>query len=110
MSGLVIGAMLFAYGAMLALCQGLERHFKQVWGRPCLLWQRLALRGMGWAALLVSLLLCAQAWGWAMGPVAWLGLLSLSGLALVMLLPYWPRSATALGLAAPLWAVVRLLG
>ncbi len=48
------------------------------------------------------MLVSAAAWGWAMGPVGWFGLISLAGLALVFLLPYWPRFATALAaLATP---------
>ncbi|ATP51139.1 MULTISPECIES: DUF3325 domain-containing protein [unclassified Pseudomonas] len=105
----VTGGMLFAYVGMLALCQGLERHYKHVWNRPCPRGLRLGLRGAGWLALLVSLLLCAQAWGWAMGPVAWFGALSLAGMLLVMLLPYWPRLAVGLSAAVPVWGVMLLL-
>ncbi|ATP44152.1 iron uptake protein [Pseudomonas putida] len=105
----VTGGVLFAYAGMLALCQGLERHYKHVWNRPCPRGLRLGLRGVGWLALLVSLLLCAQAWGWAMGPVAWFGSLSLAGMLLVMLLPYWPRLAVGLSAAVPVWGVMLLL-
>jgi len=105
----VTGGVLFAYAGMLALCQGLERHYKHVWNRPCPRGLRLGLRGVGWLALLVSLLLCAQAWGWAMGPVAWFGVLSLAGLLLVMLLPYWPRMAMGLVAAVPVWGLVSLI-
>lgn len=105
----VIGGSLFAYAGMLGLCQGLERHYKQVWQRPCPRSLRLALRGLGWAGLVVSLLLCAQAWGWAMGPVAWFGVISLAAVVLVMLLPYWPRVAVWLVAAVPLWGVLQAL-
>jgi len=54
-------------------------------------------------ALVLSLVLCAQAWGWAMGPVAWFAVMSLAGLVLVMLLPYWPRIAVALVGLLPAW-------
>ena len=100
------GGVVFAYIGMLGLCQGLERHYKQVWQRACPRALRVGLRGMGWLALLASLLLCAQAWGWAMGPVAWLGVMSLSGMLLVMLLPYWPRLAVGLATAVPVWGVM----
>jgi hypothetical protein len=70
---------------------------------------RIGLRSAGWLALLASLVLCAQAWGWAMGPVAWFGVLSLAGLLLVMLLPYWPRMAMGLVAAVPVWGLVSLI-
>lgn len=42
-----------------------------------------------------------------MGPVGWLGLMSLSGFVLLMLLPYRPRLAVWLALYfAPAWAVI----
>jgi len=47
--------------------------------------------------------LCAQAWGWAMGPVAWFAVMSLAGLVLVLLLPYWPRLAVGLVGLLPAW-------
>lgn len=102
---LVIGALLFAYVGMLSLCLGLERHYKQVWGKLGPWWLCSSLRAAGWLALVVSLLLCAAAWGWAMGPVAWLGVLSLAGLGLVMLLPYGPRLAVSLAALLPAWGV-----
>lgn len=103
MGMMFIGGLLFAYSGMLALCQGLERHYKQVWGKPCTVWQRRLLRAAGWAGLAASLGLCVVAWGWAMGPVGWFGAISLAGLLLVMLLPYLPRVAVWLGAAAGVW-------
>jgi len=105
----ITGAMLFAYAGMLGLCQGLERHYRQVWNRSCPRVLRFGLRSTGWLALLASLTLCAQAWGWAMGPVAWFGVLSLAGLVLVMLLAYRPRLAVGLVGALPVWALVQLV-
>ncbi|MCO7516388.1 DUF3325 domain-containing protein [Pseudomonas guariconensis] len=106
MMTMVMGGLLFAYAGMLGLCQGLERHYKQVWHRPCPRGLRLALRGLGWSSLLGSLLLCAGAWGWAMGPVAWFGAMSLAGMVLVMVLPYWPRVAVGLVMLVPVWGLV----
>lgn len=104
------GSLLLAYTSMLALCQGLERHYKQVWGKPPTLMLRRALRLAGWLLLIASLWASAQAWGWAMGPVGWFGLLSLSGLALALLLPYAPRLAVYWPLAGlPVWGAAYLL-
>ncbi|MFJ4155632.1 DUF3325 domain-containing protein [Pseudomonas sp. NPDC089752] len=104
---LVTGGVLFAYAGMLGLCQGLERHYKQVWSRACPPLLRVILRAAGWLALLVSLLLCAQAWGWGMGAVAWFAVMSLAGLGLVTLLPYWPRVAVGLAGLVPAWGVLQ---
>lgn len=109
MMTMFIGALLFAYTGMMGLCLGLERHYKQVCGKPGPLWLRRSLRAGGWLALAVSLFLCAAAWGWAMGPVAWFGALSLGGLVLVMLLAYGPRLAVALAALLPAWGLWSLL-
>jgi len=103
------GAVLFAYAGMLGLCLGLERHYKQVWHRSCPRLWRIGLRSTGWLALLASLALCAKAWGWAMGPVAWFGVLSLAGWVLVMLLSYWPRLAVGLVGALPGWGLMQVV-
>jgi len=108
MMGMTIGALLFAYAGMVGLCQGLERHYKQVWGRTCPQLLRRVLRGAGWAGLLVSLLLCGGVWGWAMGPVAWFGGISLAAVLLVLLLPYWPRSAVAVAGLLPVWGLAQV--
>ena len=103
-------ALALAYIGMLALCQGLERHYKQVWGKAPSARLRRVLRVGGWICLGLSLYFCGKAWGWAMGPVSWLGMLSLGGFGLLMLLPYRPRLAVWLPLGfVPLWAVIETL-
>lgn len=101
---------LLAYTGMLGLCMGLARHYQQVWQhapRPGLL---RSLRVGGWLALAASLGLSASFWGWAMGPVGWLGLVSLATLMLVLILPYAPRlSVTVAGVGWPLMAITTAL-
>ncbi|BAN50196.1 DUF3325 domain-containing protein [Metapseudomonas resinovorans] len=106
----LLAGLWLAYVGMLALCLGMERHFKQVWQRSPRPALRHGLRAGGWLALVLSLLASVAAWGWAMGPVGWFGLISLAGFGLVLLLPYRPRLAAGLPLfAMPLmllaWAV-----
>ena len=110
MLGHYIAAWAFAYIGMLALCQGLERHYKQVWNKPPSDGLRRALRGAGWLSLALSFYFCGLAWGWAMGPIGWFGMLSLSGFGLLMLLPYRPRLAVWLAfVCVPLWVLIRVL-
>jgi hypothetical protein len=104
---LIAGGALCAYAGMLGLCQGLQRHYKHVWHRDIPAALGNVLRGAGWLALLASLWLCAQAWGWAKGPVAWFAMISLAGLLLVVLLPYWPRLAVWLAGALPVWGLLQ---
>ena len=65
----LIAGMLLACSAMLSLCLGLERYYKQLrqlTPAPVVL---RTLRGTGWIALLASLACCIQAWGGPMGAV-----------------------------------------
>lgn len=87
MSLLLIVSLLLAFSAMFGLCLGLERHYKELRRRTPSVMTCRTLRSLGWLALAASFATCVQAWGWAMGPVGWLGLVSLAGLALVFLMP-----------------------
>lgn len=110
MSLMLSTGLLLAYSGMLGLCLGLERHYRQVWPRvpgPVL---RRVLRMGGWLALLGSFAASVAAWGWAMGPIGWCGLLSLAGLGLVLLLPYRAKGAVWAAVAGwPLLGAVALL-
>lgn len=90
----IVLSSLLAFGGMLTLCLGLERHFKQLLNSkpPRQLLQ--VLRMAGWLALAASLYTSTIAWGWAMGPVGWFGLVSISGLVLTLLSPFWKFSNT----------------
>lgn len=68
--------------------------------------ERAALRAAGGTCLLLALCLCAAVWSWPTAPIAWLGMLTAAGLALVVLLPYSRRAAGALAMAAPIAALV----
>lgn len=105
LSGFTAG-LLLAYTGMLGLCLGLERHYRQVWQRAPSPWLRRTLRIAGWLALALAFQACVLAWGSAMGPVGWFGLVSLTGFALVLLLPFAPRLAVWLPAGGGLlWAV-----
>jgi len=99
-----VAGLLLAYGGMVGLCQGMERNFKLVWKREPSPVLRHALRMTGAALLVGSFASCVWAWGWAMGPVGWLGAISLATLVLAWLLPYHARLAVVFPVAGiPLW-------
>ncbi|PQZ89373.1 MULTISPECIES: DUF3325 domain-containing protein [Pseudomonas] len=106
----LIASLLLAYCGMLGLCFGLERHYKHLGYRLPAKGLLRVWRSAGWLALAASLSGCVLAWGWAMGPVGWLGLLSLAGLALVFVLPYAPRAGLWIGgLSWPLLGILACL-
>lgn len=93
------------YAGLLALSLAMDRHHSQIrHGKPAPLLRR-ALRLAGWSLLALALWLCSLAWGWAIGPVAWFGLLSTAALGFVFLLPYAPRFAAWLAVVGPLLAL-----
>lgn len=97
-----------AYAGMAGLCLAMDRHHRQVIGRAPRRGIVVALRLAGATALVLSFAAAVAADGWALGPVAWFGGLTAAGLVLILLLPYRPRLAVALGLVGLLLAIVEL--
>ena len=66
---------------------------------------------LGWALLTVAFALCVADHGWAMGPVLWLGAMTMCGVALSFgLYPYRPKWIAPLAITLPaLGLVVALL-
>lgn len=107
MSLALLTAALLASSGMFGLCLGLERHHRQLLQRPPSAMLLRALRALGWLALAASFASSVTSWGWAIGPVGWFGLVSLTGLALVMLSPYVMRWLIAVLFIG--WLVVGLI-
>lgn len=102
-------AFAMSYAGLLALCLSMDRHHQDLLkGRPKPP-RRYGLRVAGWALLVLSAWPCVVSWGWAIGPVGWIGLLTAAALPLVFLLPYAPRAALALGPALPVLAGLALI-
>lgn len=95
-------AFALAYAGFLALCLSMDRHHRDIFTRQPAPARRLALKGIGWLLLALSGWLSVLRWGWAEGPVGWLGLLTSAALLLVFLLPYAPRAALLLGPGLPI--------
>lgn len=88
----------------------MPRHHDELLGHKPSTRRGQALKLAGWLLLGLSLWAAVTANGWSLGLVDWFAVLMLSGLALVLLLPYRPRQALALAglslLASPVaaWA------
>lgn len=103
---MIIIALAFAYAGMTALCLAMRKHYRQVWNRNPIQAERISLRIAAWILLIASLALCIMGWGASIGPVAWFGMLSVTGLILIFLLPCLPRLAVSLGVLAPLLSLI----
>lgn len=89
-------AWLLCYGGFTALCLSMDRHHSELLGRKASLQRRRIFKLTGWALLTVSLWAAVSKTGWGLGLVQWCAVLMLSGLTLVLLLPYRPRLALSL--------------
>ncbi len=102
--------MALCYSGLFALCAGMPKHYQQIWGRFPSKERQLLIRIIGWSALLLALAASVRVNGWSFGPVEWVGMLAMTGVALTILLPYTPRLAAWLALAAlviaPLWLLL----
>ncbi len=107
---MIVLMLVLAYGGMTALCLAMNRHYRQVrFGRPSLQLKWI-LRSTGTALLLVALLLGIIGWGPTIGPVVWFGVLSVSALILIFMLPYRPRLVLRSSLAvSPLALLASLI-
>lgn len=90
-------ALALCYGGWLALCLAMPKHYKQVWQKERSV-VRSIFRSLGWLSLCLALVVSVRAGGWSFGSVEWVGLLALTGITLVMVLPYAPRWAAAGGI------------
>ncbi|NNA70308.1 DUF3325 domain-containing protein [Pseudomonas gessardii] len=105
-------ALLLCYAGFVALCLSLDRHHGELLHSKPSPQRRLGLRVGGWLLLGLSIWPAVHLAGWSRGLVDWCAVLMLSGLLLVLLLPYRPRLALILagvGLLASPVAVLATL-
>jgi hypothetical protein len=88
---MMLGALLLAYGGWLALCMAMPRHQRPLLQRELGILRARALRLGGSLLLGLSFAAAVAGEGWQLGPVAWVACLAVSGIGLVLALPYWPR-------------------
>lgn len=89
-------ALLLCYGGFTALCLSMDRHHAALLGDKPSARRRHLLTVGGWLLLALSLWAAVASAGWGLGLVEWFAVLMLSGLLLVLLMPYRPRLALAL--------------
>lgn len=105
----IVTGLLLCHAALTGLCLAMDRHHAQALGRRPGAPLSGTLRAAGWGLLGLALWYCGRSWGWAIGPVAWFGLLSVAALILVFSLPYAPRAQARLALFSLTGAVVLML-
>ena len=97
-------ALALSYSGFTALCLAMDKHQFDLYGKDHASARRMReLRVLGWLLLAVAFVLCVAAHGWAIGPVQWLGALTVAAVVLVLwLLPYRPKAIVPVAVAAPI--------
>ena len=108
---MMVAALLLAYVGWLGLCLAMPRHQRPLLQRELDAGRSRGLRLAGWLMLGLSFMAAVAAQGWQLGPVAWVACLAVSGIGLVLALPYQPRGCLRFaGLALVLAPVLSILG
>lgn len=103
----LVASLVLAYAGMLGFCLCKERHWKQLVNPRVPARLRRLCIPVASALLALAMYVSSHAWPTGMALVSWFGLISLTGFALLMLMPYAPRLVTALPLIGTvLWAIV----
>lgn len=86
-------ALTLSFSAFTALSLAMEKHQHDLHGKAAAApARRTQWRVLGWALLTVAFALCVVDHGWAMGPVLWLGVMTVGGVVLSFgLYPYRPK-------------------
>lgn len=97
-----------AYSAWVALSLAMDRHYADIHGRGAEPSAGLRQRGrwLGALALSAAFAVCVRDNGWGIGPVAWLGAMTIAALLLVLQLCYAPKSVARVARPALILASV----
>ncbi len=101
-------ALTLSFSAFTALSLAMEKHQQDLHGKAAATpARRTQWRVLGWVLLTVAFALCVVEHGWAMGPVLWLGALTLAGVPLAFgLYPYRQTWIAPLAIALPVLGLV----
>ncbi len=83
-------SLLLGFAGFAALALSLDRHHRAVFRAPVPGRRVGGLRAAGWSGLALSFAAAVAAAGWSFGPVQWIGSLTGSALAVVLLIAYRP--------------------
>ncbi len=105
-----LATLALTYSAWVALSLAMDRHYADIHGRGAEPSAVLRQRGrlLATLALAAALAVCVRDSGWGIGPVAWLGTMTLAALLLVLQLCYAPKSVPRTGKPA-LWLALLLV-
>lgn len=90
-------ALLLAIAGFNALASAMRKHHRELFGAPPSRWRALGLYSIGWILLGLSFAVCILASRWTVGPVLWLGLVTVAALTTALTLTYrlkflsWPQ-------------------
>lgn len=90
MSAYHVAVLLFALAGFAALAASMEKHGRGLTGRELSLGQRRFVYWLGWSLLAIALACGVAGWRWNIGPVVLLGWLSVVGVLIAFMLPWWP--------------------
>ncbi|BFU93566.1 MAG: conserved membrane protein of unknown function [Nitrospira sp.] len=96
------------YNGLLALCLAMPKHYRQLFSEKPTDISRWTFRTTGWLAVAASFFSAVGSSGWSFGPVEWVGLIGVIGLALIFLWPFRPGAAAILGGLVLLVALARI--
>lgn len=105
-------ALTLSFSAFTALSLAMEKHQLELHGKSAATpARRSQWQVLGWLLLGVAFAICVLDHGWAIGPVLWLGVMTLGGIGLAFgLYPFRPRWIAPLAIGLPLiGGVVALL-
>lgn len=91
-------ALALSYAGFAFLAMAMKRYPLDMLGHVLTVTKQRAVRAVGVALLVVSLVLCEHRWGGSVGAAVWLGLLTASALGLGLQLTYMPRQVTLLAM------------
>lgn len=89
-----LATLALTYSAWVALSLAMDRHYADIHGRGTEPSAQLRKRGrwLGTLALTAAFAVCVHDSGWGIGPVTWLGTMTIAALLLVLQLCYAPKS------------------
>jgi len=104
-----LATLALTYSAWVALSLAMDRHYADINGRGAEPSAALRKRGrrLGTLALTAAFAVCVRDSGWGIGPVVWLGTMTVAALLLVLQLCYAPKSVPRTGKPA-LWLALLL--